>query len=263
MLEEKFNIKWDRHLDHLKGLSYDIYNDSIFTDVTLVSDDMVAVKAHQIILSNASLIMKELLLMNNSPITVLFLKGINHQELEAILQFVYVGEARVSANRIEAFANAAFELKIKELDKTEENTTANKENIYKPKDLQAQTNDNNKYIAKENETLPASSHKLEEEEFPIHEFDNFDIEQNVCLECNYKAPGKSQLKTHIDSIHRGIRYRYDECEYKATQISSLNVHKKAYRSNTIQECTTCNKQFKFLGSLKSHIKIIHEGIRQH
>ena len=37
-----------------------------------------------------------------------------------------------------------------------------------------------------------------------------------CFQCNFKATQKSNLNVHRRSVHEGIKYPCDQCEYKAT-----------------------------------------------
>ena len=46
-----------------------------------------------------------------------------------------------------------------------------------------------------------------------------------CDQCDYKATLKSNLKKHNMSIHEGIKYQCDQCDYKATQKGNLKGHK--------------------------------------
>ena len=55
---------------------------------------------------------------NNNP--VIFLKGIEHSEMERILQFVYTGEAECFAEQIKDFLMVAKSLGIKELNSNED-----------------------------------------------------------------------------------------------------------------------------------------------
>ena len=67
-------------------------NDVNFTDVTLVSGDGIQIKAHKIILSACSQFFQHILVpysVDFSHKPVVFLKGIEEQELTAILQFMY------------------------------------------------------------------------------------------------------------------------------------------------------------------------------
>ena len=44
-----------------------------------------------------------------------------------------------------------------------------------------------------------------------------------------------RLKIHIDSVHLGIKYPCDLCEYQATEMGSLNVHIKTVHKMEKQE----------------------------
>ena len=45
-----------------------------------------------------------------------------------------------------------------------------------------------------------------------------------CDQCDYKATQKSSLKSHTASQHLGIEYNCNKCDYKATTKSSLKYH---------------------------------------
>ena len=51
------------------------------------------------------------------------------------------------------------------------------------------------------------------------------IRNHECTLCGSKFRSESDLKVHDDSIHRNIRYPCDQCDYKATQKSSLKTHR--------------------------------------
>ena len=46
-------------------------------------------------------------------------------------------------------------------------------------------------------------------------------------ECGYNAKWKSNLQTHIKTIHKGETFQCPECEYKAIWKGSLQTHIKA------------------------------------
>ena len=47
-----------------------------------------------------------------------------------------------------------------------------------------------------------------------------------CDQCVYKATSKGDLRTHVKSIHEGVRYPCDHCDYKVTHKSNLRAHKE-------------------------------------
>ena len=98
--------------DYFKTFGSEVH----FNDVTLVSDDFKQFPAHRVILSAGSTVLRKLLLINtNSLNPVLYLKGVKNEELKSVLQFLYLGEAKIPEERVSEFMKAAQELELKDL----------------------------------------------------------------------------------------------------------------------------------------------------
>ena len=110
-----YNLSWSTFSRHLSQLSRELHSEKYFSDVTLVSDDLVQTEAHRIILSASSPLLKSLLMISPRGQTQLFLKGVKHQQLEAVLKFLYYGEVQVPSAEIKEFLRAGTELEITEL----------------------------------------------------------------------------------------------------------------------------------------------------
>ena len=57
-----------------------------------------------------------------------------------------------------------------------------------------------------------------------------------CNECDYKATKKVNLISHIKSVHQGIKYPCDECDYKATKTENLMSHKRSIHEKIKHHC---------------------------
>ena len=97
---EKCKINWHTYSDHLQNLLYEMKISDELTDVTLVCDDKKQYKAHKIVLSACSTVFKSII--NNLPPnnSVIYLRGIQHQEMESILEFMYLGVATFYQERM-------------------------------------------------------------------------------------------------------------------------------------------------------------------
>ena len=87
-----------------------------FADVTLVTDDKQQIMAHRNILSACSPVFKNILQLdsrNTNPI--IYLRGIQFAEMESIMKFIYLGEARFDEDRIGEFLMVSNNLEIKGL----------------------------------------------------------------------------------------------------------------------------------------------------
>merc|ERR1712051_603328 len=114
-MEEKYDLKWKTYSDHLVGVFKELGEEGHFADVTLVSDDQIQTKAHKVVLSACSPVLKTLLVNNPHSHPLLYLRGINQAELQAILKFMYFGETQIFENRINDFVSVAKDLEVKEI----------------------------------------------------------------------------------------------------------------------------------------------------
>merc|ERR1711955_161964 len=116
-MEEKINLTWQNFSTHQQDLFRNLLETHEFTDVTLISDDQHQYRVHKFILSACSTVFSKILTSNplNSSI---YLRGIHHEELESVIQFIYLGEASFYRERMNEFLNVTKSLEIKEIGKT-------------------------------------------------------------------------------------------------------------------------------------------------
>ena len=86
MEPQKISMKWDAYSDHLRGMLHEMMKSEELTDVTLVCDDKIQFNAHKIILSGCSYVFKSIMKDLPHVSSVIYLRGIQHQEMESILQ---------------------------------------------------------------------------------------------------------------------------------------------------------------------------------
>ena len=109
-------MKWDSFEGHLLASQKELHFTKQFSDVTLVSDDLVEFLAHKTILARASPMLKTLLAMSSQQqSSFLYLKGVKQQDLEAILQYIYLGETELSEHRVQEFREIAQDLGIQDM----------------------------------------------------------------------------------------------------------------------------------------------------
>ena len=86
-----------------------------FADVTLVTEDKKHIKAHKNILRACSPVLKEIVKLEESAKTIIYLRGIHFSGLESIMRFIYLGESSYYEERMSEFLDVARSLEIKEL----------------------------------------------------------------------------------------------------------------------------------------------------
>ena len=89
-----------------------LLNDQDLTDVTLVCGDGQHIKAHKVILSSFSPTFKKILLNIEHRSFVIYMKGVEHKQLKALIDFIYLGETKVDQNDFASFMVIAKDLRI-------------------------------------------------------------------------------------------------------------------------------------------------------
>merc|ERR1712126_464412 len=120
MKEQRYNLSWDIYSDHTKEMLHNMMKSEELTDVTLVSDDKKQFKAHKFVLSACSEVFKSIINHLQPNNSVIYLRGIQHEEMQSILEFMYLGETTISQERMKEFINVAKHLEIKEISKNPE-----------------------------------------------------------------------------------------------------------------------------------------------
>merc|ERR1719427_2231148 len=108
MEQETFCLSSKNFQSQLQTILKELFTENTFADVTLVSDDQIQIPAHKFVLSDCSPVLKNLLLNNPHSHPLLYLRGVKQLELQSILQFMYLGEARIYQERINVFLDIAM-----------------------------------------------------------------------------------------------------------------------------------------------------------
>ena len=83
-----------------------------FCDVTLVSEDKMKVDAHKVILASASAVFRSILksVIHSNP--VIYMRGVQAQQLNSMMELIYFGETKVSQDECEGVLKLLDEFQI-------------------------------------------------------------------------------------------------------------------------------------------------------
>ena len=246
MHQEKYSLTWQTYSDHLKNMMKELMMNEDFSDVTLVTEDKQQIKANISILSACSPVFKDILKKEKNSNQIMYLRGIQFSEMESIMQFIYLGEATFFEERMDEFIAVAKSLEIKELCNAE--PERNEEPDDKP--LQSKPVSSTKKVDKQ--TL-VSDQALQENVSKVESLNR----KYECEQCHKTYSKISNLNTHQQSVHQGVKYACHQCDYQATQQGALKKHIQSKHEGVKYACDQCDYQATRQSHLKRHMQSRH------
>ena len=112
---EKFCLKWNDFQQNINTAFEALRKDVEFNDVTLACEDGIQVEAHKVVLAASSPFLHNLLKRNKHVHPLIYMRGLKFEDLVAIVDFLYYGEANIYQENLDTFLNIAEELELKGL----------------------------------------------------------------------------------------------------------------------------------------------------
>ena len=243
---EKLCFQWDDFKQNIGAAFGDLRGDKEFTDVTLVCEDGQQVEAHKVVLASSSLFFKDLLRKNRHPHPLLYMRALKSEDLIAIVDFLYFGEANIFRENLDSFLAIAEELKVNgltigpdEIDKKDEEfkTSPKDEEVHsKREDSPKIKNEtfsprSQPYVNSDsNATVNASIEDLDRQIRSM--ITKSDIQTGTgkgyiatCNICGKEAPFMT-MKRHVESKHiAGISHSCNICGTITRTRDALSKHK--------------------------------------
>jgi len=122
---EKFCLRWNDFESNISGAFREIREEKDFFDCTL-SCGSRQIQAHKLILSACSPFFRSILRQNPHQHPLLYLKGVQFTDLQAVLNFMYHGEVNVAQEELNSFLSVAEDLQVKGLTQNNSGTAKSK-----------------------------------------------------------------------------------------------------------------------------------------
>ena len=118
MGSQKCCLRWNDFEKNISVAFRELREDKDFFDVTLACGDE-QLQAHKVILSACSPFFRTMLKRNPHTHPLLYLRGVEYSDLQAVLDFMYHGEVNLAQEELNSFLAVAEELKIRGLTQDE------------------------------------------------------------------------------------------------------------------------------------------------
>ena len=112
-MSEKVCLQWNDFNENVVSAFKNLRENIDFADVTLACEDGQQVTAHRVVLAASSPLFESLLQRNNHSHPLIYMRGVDFEVLEAIVDFLYRGEANVIQENLDLFLAITEELQIK------------------------------------------------------------------------------------------------------------------------------------------------------
>ena len=244
---EKLCLTLNDFRNNLKHAFESFRNDNVLSDVTLVCEDGQQLEAHRIILASCSPLFMEIFRNTKHSHPLIYMRGVRSEDLEAILDFVYCGEANVYQENLNSFLALAEELKLKGI--MVEQTINDSQNALQSKfisqkiiskgcvkvnlDIGAHTggkvveNDKNQTTVEIGQLDQQICSLMDQTDNMIH-MGGQDFRAMICKVCGKEAK-KAHMKEHIEAHHiAGISHNCDLCGNIFRLRKGLKEHKRKY-----------------------------------
>ena len=260
MTGEKFSIDWDDFGATSRERFRPLIGDAKFSDVTLVSGDGQRIPGHQVILATGCTFFKNLLeeeAADSKPL--IFLRGVETNLLQPLIDFLYTGKAQVDEELIANFVTLAEDFGVEGL-ANNCNFTQSESGVE-----ESESEKTNRFDVKD-QSPSASLDVVKKEIHPK----NIDLPCNVCSETfENKSTLKRHLKSHrpsqetlANSAEKIIVPKKDEngfhqcnyCERKIRDHCNFRKHVQADHAMIVLKCTHCDYSTRIASNLSRHKK---------
>ena len=239
-MSEKLCLKWNDFQENVSTAFGNLREDTEFADVTLACEDGQQIEAHKVILAASSPFFQNLLKRNRHPHPLIFMRGIKSEDLLAIVDFLYCGEANVYQENLDSFLVIAEELKLKGLMGQTENVDKKTESFTDQTPRQ-----------------PKPFYKSEKSNLNSEQ-----IQPNLKPKLNEQLPNvqmNSERRIVIPNFVSGDLQELDE-KVKSMMEKSQNLAPSGPHGSKAKICKVCGKEGAGI-AIRDHIEANHlEGV---
>ena len=268
-MEDKLCLKWNDFQENISAAFGKLRQGSNFSDVTLVCEDGEQIDSHKVILAAFSPFFEKLLERNVHPHPMIFMRGIKKEDLGAVIDFLYCGEANILQENLDSFLAIAGDLKVKGLQRDEKETA-------KQKEMQQDKNETEKQnekgmTTKLAKTKPPSKRKEKQVNDSTSEVkceqnaeDGSTISPNDQLQM-HKEKVMSMLEKSENHISNGILYnlRAYSCKVCGKEGVKTNMEKHIevhHMEKIALGCSLCEKSLGSTTALIHHKRTSHSEV---
>ena len=259
MMEEKVCVKWNDFQKNIKSSFASIRKDFEFADVTLACEDGQQLEAHRVILAASSPFFQKLFRRNKHTHPLLYMRDVVFQDLVAIVDFLYCGEANILQENLDSFLTLAEDLKLEGIigqtdsRSREESPSADNE----PCSISDQTNAESNTL--QSPMKKETSNNYLTETWLVTNSEDTQVRNDAQIHFLPQYLLESPIKTHsVQASHVG--QDLEELGKKVKSMMSRSENRMCNGKQRAAICNVCGKEGASTG-IRDHIEANHlEGV---
>ena len=259
MTPKKLLIEWKKYDNIVKSSFQSLYHDEDFTDVTLACEGDMSIKAHKVVLQAVSGFFNGILKLNPSSFPLIYLQGINYEDLISFKEFIYLGRTSVDEGSSQTFMKVAKSLmQNKETDKVKDNIGDNENKKPQEQNIKKENLNNLEETSTDIQSILNVNNFINEPLTSNTQLITLKVKSlKICKECLFTAKSQSKLQFHINRKHLKIKFPCETCGRLYSTLSKVNkcthgANQSKKKETKTMFCDQCEYSTKDSFSLLSH-----------
>ena len=240
---ERFCLKWNDFQSNISNSFAILRTETQLFDVTLVGQDQRKVPAHRLVLSACSDFFKSIFYSNTHSHPMLYLDGVDSDEINLMLDYIYKGEVKIMQDHLEKFLEVANKFKLDGL-------------LGSNKDKSESENVNQEEKAEEliQETQDPPMIDIKNQDFTAKPKERaLSVVQNSSNLTNVR--NVKQLYQELIEKEEGTwKWKCTICKRAMGHKANMERHVEIHMTGLTYECKHCYNIFRSRESLKNHNK---------
>ena len=229
-MSEKISFKWKDFQTTIVNSFSNFRINSQFEDVALVGDDNKVLKAHKAILSSGSEYFRSILIQHDHSHPLICLDGVNSQDIENILDFLYTGFLQIFQEDLDRFLKISKKFKLEGL--------------------------LNRHEEVQSKNIKDDKHLLQDEIKNVHTFSPRRSPQKI------KNENIQGIKADENIINQPVIF-FSQEDFPSIEELDLTLKENIRKMGwNLFQCRICGKVFKHSGHTLDHVEVAHtEGLK--
>ena len=262
-MEEKLSVQWADFENNISASFGELRTNNDFADITLACEDR-DFEVHKLILSASSPFFKSLLKRaNKQPHPMIYMRGVQAKDLEALLDFIYFGKANILQANLGSFLAIAEELKLKglfglnvrQVFEAQETTELDLNSTVDRKPKMLNTQNFNKDPEIKPKLCQTGSFKIKSK---LCQTDDIKMTFNKAPTNRVKPIIPEEIARQVETLYKKLEthagvYACQKCPYTSTQRGHLKEHVEKHIEGLKYPCNICGKVSSSSMSMRRHL----------